>query len=84
MALLKDTDRYELMAQPHYGFDCDGEPIQPETGYIIVPGGEVIRKGDKAFDVYTGWMVTDDYHAKNEFRATSRGRWVAWERKGKV
>lgn len=81
MRVLDSNDRYELMAQPRYGFDCYGDPVIPQAGYSLVPEGDQILKGDKPFDVYAGWMFSDGYDARNGHHARSNGRWTAWERK---
>lgn len=68
-------------AQPKYGYDLLDNPVVVEDGYKLLSPGVLILLGDKPFDVYSGWLETHNYHAKNEFYTESSGRWTAWERK---
>lgn len=67
--------------QPLYGFDRNNNRVVPEKGYALVAEGDVIKTGDKPFDIYAGWMESDGYHAKMRYHARSNGRWTCWERR---
>jgi len=56
-------------------------PLIPEPGYALLPEGEAIKRGDKPYDYYAGWIQSDGYHAKNKYLAHRGGRWLAWERR---
>jgi hypothetical protein len=82
MALLtSDQDNYAYLPKALYGFDATGDEVKPEPGYRLVNQGEQINEGDKPFDVYSGWIQTDNWHAQQGRTAKSSGRWTTWERK---
>lgn len=78
------------MIQPAYGFDASDKPVEPPAGYQLLALGDIIKRGDIPFDVYSGWIKPDripkrpsqchypnlDYH----YQARSHGRWTAWAR----
>lgn len=83
MAVL--TKNYDIKEHGHlkYGHDALGNEIKPEKGYRLLDENEVIQKGDKAFDIYSGWIGgVEKYHAENKHHAYyNGGRWTAWERR---
>jgi ribA/ribD-fused uncharacterized protein len=79
---LDEKGNYTPWEQPEYGYDAEGEKVNPEDGFRLLPKGELIRAGDKPFDVYSGWLDIGYNHfdARNGHFTHSHGRWTTWER----
>ncbi len=79
------TENYNQQIHGYLKERCDafGNEINPEEGYRFLEGNEIILKGDKHFDIYTGWTSgNEDFYVRNGHHAYfSGGRWTAWERK---
>lgn len=81
MMKLDKHGNFEPWVQPNYGYDAYDNQIIAEDGWYILPRLTKILDGDKPFDVYSGWVICDGWHARTGKVACSDGRWVAWERK---
>jgi len=66
-----------------YGKDAFGNVVEPEPGFRLLNQDEGIKKGDRCFDIYSGWLKgVEGWYAKNDRDAYYYGgRWTVWERK---
>jgi hypothetical protein len=73
---------YAPWVQPEYGYDAEGNKVEPQPGFRLLKEGEEIIADDIPFDVYAGWLIGyGKYQAKNGHCALSIGRWTTWQRK---
>ena len=78
---LDQNGNYHPWVQPNYGFDAQDKLVISPENYEIVPQNTVIEKNWLVFDIYAGWMKSDNYNFRNKHLANSYGRWTTWARK---
>ena len=84
MELLKENYNQEEHGILKYGHDAYGNKLEAEEEYKILNKGEIIKEGDKPFDIYSGWLESSSayFEIRNGHHANYRGgRWTCWERK---
>lgn len=81
MGLLEEN--YNPLKHIHLqsGLDAFGHKVEPEDGYRLVEVGERLEKGDKHFDIYSGWQDGNEGPLIGVEMFYLGGRWTAWERK---
>ncbi len=78
--LINDEDPCIEMDQILYGHDAYGNKVVMPDGWSIVNKLEYLKKGDRPFDVYAGWLSEDFFNAGYPRQAISEDGWTTWMR----
>lgn len=78
--------KFEDWTTHKYGHDAYGNKLVIPKGWILVKPGTEIKHGWRVFDVYAGWMYTDEYQSErghhvcggSGYPSDAMGRWQAW------
>ncbi len=80
MMKLDSHGNFEPWIQPEYGCDAEDKKVKPPRGHKIIKFGDILKKGDRPFDVYSGWLTSDFWNSMYHYFARSNGRWTTWAR----
>lgn len=84
---LDSEGNFDPWVQPKYGFNAEDVAVVAPPEYVLLEKNVKILPGDIPFDVYSGWLWTDqgglpknNWYSKNGCHTSSEGRWTTWAR----
>ena len=85
MQLLTENHSYKKHGDLQAGHDAFGNKVEPEEGWRLFEHGENgdrVAKGDRYFDIYSGWQeYLDNYYVGYSGYYKDGSRWTAWAKK---
>lgn len=72
---------HEAIVNVPYGRNINGNAVVVPDGWQIVKENSSLKKGDRPYDIYAGFLGVGFYNEKHTDWAVSKGRWTTWIRK---